>query len=309
MRAIDHPADVATSPQPDGAAPARLKYRFLLIPPFRLPTETEWGYQTLHFDKELPKEERLMNAQMTMPFLQDVDWDLHPGAEPSYGDWPVETREEFAYAANARLVNIREACESGHYNGIVLLGGGEPGFLEARELCRSFGIVCTANGHSQMYLATMLGNKFSVIDIAGVHNVYYRDLIYQHQLQDRCASIRNIGMRLPRPGGDGGPQLKAEREKALAGEQSIAVDNAIEQAELALLEDGAEVITLGCSGVFWLQPFIAKGLADRGWEVPVLEGYSASILLAKLFIDLGVNASGITYMGDHPRRSPGKIVM
>ena len=285
------------------------RYRFLLIPPFRLPSSTEWGYQTLHLEGHLPKEQRLMNAEMTLPHLDDVQWDLHPGAEPTYGDWPVETREEFTYAADARLKNIREACETGKYNGVVLLGGGEPGFFEARELCRSFDVVCTANGHSQMYLATMLGHKFSVIDIAGVHNVYYRDLIYSHQLQNRCASIRNIGMRLPRPGAEDGPQLKEERRKALAGEASVAVDNAIEQAELALTEDGAEVITMGCSGVFWLQPFIKAGLAERGWEVPVLEGYSSSILLAKLMVDLGVNASGITFMGDHPKRRPGKILM
>ena len=153
----------------------RYKYRFLLIPPFRLPTDTKWGYQTIHKDGNLPKVERLMNEEMVLPFLEDVEWDLHPGAIASYGDWPVETREEFAYAANARLINIREACQSDKYNGIILLGGGEPGFLEARELCRNFKIVCTANAHSQMYLATMLGNKFSVIDISGVHNVYYQN--------------------------------------------------------------------------------------------------------------------------------------
>ena len=78
------------------------KYQFLLIPPFRLPTETQWGYQTLHLDGELPKTDRLMNAEMTLPYLEDVNWDLHPGAEATYGDWPVETREEFTYAANAR---------------------------------------------------------------------------------------------------------------------------------------------------------------------------------------------------------------
>jgi len=176
-------------------------------------------------------------------------------------------------------------------------------------MCRNYGIVCTANAHSQMYLATTLGNKFSVIDIAGVHNVYYRDLIYQHQLQDRCASIRNIGMRLPRPGAEDGPQLREERHKALSGEPSLAVENALKQAELAILEDGAEVITLGCSGVFWLKPFIERGLAERGWEVPVLEGYTSSIILAKLMVDLGVNASGITYMTDHPKRLPNKVIV
>lgn len=286
-----------------------VRYRFLLIPPFRLPSETAWGYQTLHLEGDEPKRERLMNADMILPYLEDVDWDLHPGALATFGDWPVETREEFAYAANARLLNIREAIVLGRYNAIVLLGGGEPGFLEAREMCRKADIVCTANAHSQIYLATMLGNKFTVIDIAGVHNVYYRDLIYQHQLQDRCASIRNIGMSLPRPGAEDGPQLREERRKALAGEKSLAVDNAIDQAEKALKEDGAEVITLGCSGVFWLHPFIEKGLAERGWEVPVLEGYSASITLAKLMVNLGVNASGLTYMPDHPAQLPDKIIV
>ena len=114
-------------------------------------------------------------------------------------------------------------------------------------------------------------------------------------------------MRLPRPGAEDGPQLRAEREKALSGKKSIAVVNAVSQAELAIEKDGAEVITLGCSGVFWLRPFIEKGLKERGWEIPVLEGYSASITLAKLMIDLGVNASGITYMGDHPVKLPDKI--
>ena len=114
-------------------------------------------------------------------------------------------------------------------------------------------------------------------------------------------------MRLPRPGTEDGLQLREERQKALSGEKSIAVENAITQAEIAIKEDGAEVITLGCCGVFWLRPFIEGGLQKRGWEVPVLEGYSASITMAKLMVDLGVNASGITYMGDHQVQLPDKI--
>jgi allantoin racemase len=102
--------------------------------------------------------------------------------------------------------------------------------------------------------------------------------------------------------------INDELEKAKRGERSAAVDNAVEQAEAALREDGAEVITLGCSGVFWLQPYLKKGLEERGWDVPVLEGYSASIEHAKLLVDLGLTASGITFMPDHPKRLPTKII-
>jgi len=285
------------------------RYRFLLMPPYRLPEGSRYAYQTVGAAAELPKQARLKNYSLVARHLEDVDWDLHPGSEPVYGDWPVETREEFAYAAAARLKDVREACESGRYNALVLLGGGEPGFMEAQEICRGYGIACTANGHSQMFIAAMLGARFSVIDIAGVHNVYYRDLIYRYRLQDRCASIRNVGYRLPRPGDEGRPLIEIEREKAERGERSEAVENAIAAAEAAIVEDGAEVITLGCSGIYWLHPHIRRGLAERGWEVPVLEGYGASIEHAKLLVNLGVVASGITFMADRPRRTPPRIVV
>lgn len=305
MKIVDTRLDQRTGE--DGGR-SRSRYRFLLLPPYRLPADSQWGFQTNVVPTERPREERLKNYELVAPYLQDVSWDLHPGAVPLYGDWPVETREEFAYAAASRLKDVREACETGKYNAIVLLGGGDPGYLESREICRNYGIVCTANGYSQMIVATMLGARFSVIDIAGVHNVYYRDVIFRYGLQDRCASIRHIGFRLPRPGLASEMLINDELEKARRGGRSAAVDNAIEQAEAALREDGAEVITLGCSGVFWLQPYIKKGLEQRGWDVPVLEGYSASIEHAKLLVNLGVTASGITFMPDHPKRLPTKII-
>ena len=202
---------------------------------------------------------------------------------------------------------VREACETGKYNAAILLGGGEPGFLESREIGREFGVVVTANAFSQIYLATMLGDSFSIIDIEGVHNVFYRDLIRTHQLQPRCRSIRSIGYSLPRPGDTDPDTLTVQCEAVAKGDQNIVVERAVDQAEAAIVEDGAEVITLGCSMTFFLQPHIEKGLRERGWDVPVLEGYTASIELAKLMVNLGVNASGITYMGARPARTRSKI--
>ena len=283
------------------------RYQFLLIPPFRLPDREQFTVPAYSEPADVPKEQRLLNSDFVLSHLEDVDWDLHPGAEPTYGNWSVETREEFAYAATARIEGVREACETGKYNGVILLGGGEPGFMESREIGRKHGVVVTANAFSQMYLATLLGDSFSIVDIEGVHNVYYRDLVRTHQLQDRCRSIRNIGYSLPRPGDTDPDTLTAQCLAAARGEPSVAVDRAVDQAEAAIVEDGAEVITLGCSMVFWLQPHIRDGLKKRGWDVPVLEGYTASIELAKLMVNLGVNASGITYMGARPPRLSSKV--
>lgn len=285
------------------------KYKFILIPPFHLPDEDQFTVPGYSVPKDKSKEERLLNNDFVLQHLDDVDWELHPGAKPPYGNWSVETREEFAHAATARMGCVREACESGKYNAAILLGGGEPGFLESREIGREYGVVVTANAFSQMYLATMLGDSFSIIDIEGVHNVYYRDLVRTHQLQDRCKSIRTIGYSLPRPGDTDPDTLTKQCEAVARGEQNIVVERAIEQAEAAIIEDGAEVITLGCSMTFFLKPHIEKGLNELGWDVPVLEGYTSSIELAKLMVNLGVNASGITYMGARPKRLLSKITV
>jgi Asp/Glu/hydantoin racemase len=275
-----------------------MKYRFLLIQAFHLPESSPH----LHRPATGPREKLLMNYENVQHLLADVEWDLHPGPLATYGDWPVETREEFALVAAGRLPIVREACESGKYNGIVLLGGGEPGFPEAREIARAYRIPVTACAFSQMHVAAMLGNKFSVIDLAENHNMYYYDLVVRHHYAGRCASIRNINYPLPRPPHTGGSAVHLARNQALRGERSEVMEAAVREAQTAIEEDGAEVITFGCSALFWMQPLLQKRLEQIGWEIPVLEGYSCAITLAKAMVDLGVDASGLMLPGPRPKK-------
>ncbi|MFC1908639.1 aspartate/glutamate racemase family protein [Chloroflexota bacterium] len=279
-----------------------MKYRFFLIPAFRLPSSSKFLPIGMSTSTGLPKEQRLMNYANIKHLLEDVDWDMHEGSLAPYGDWPVENREEFLLAAAARLPVVREACESGKYNAIILPGGGDPGFLESREIARKYNIPVTSCAFSQMHIASMLGNKFSIIDLAESHNMYYYNLVVQYGFTQRCASIKSINFPLPRPPYTNEPSLLEEREKALRGEKSEAVDKAVKACVEAIEEDGAEVITFGCSATFWLQPFLQKQLGEMGWEVPVLEGYSCAIVLAKAMVDLGVDASGLTFPADRPKQ-------
>ena len=296
--------------EPVHASPARSggKSRFLFIQPFQLPRASRYA-DPYHSDV-LTKEQRLRMEYLNIRhLLEDVEWDFHGGPVAPYGDWAVETREEFCLVAAARLPIVREACASGKYNAIVLLGGGEPGFMESREIARGFGIPVTSCAFSQMHVASMLGNKFSVIDFTETHNMYYRELVIRHGFAQRCASIRNINFYHSRPGHESKSSIADERDRALRGERSEAVERAVEEAVTAIQEDGAEVITFGCSDAFWLQGFLQRRLADLGWEVPVLEGYSAAIVLAKLFVDLGVDASGLAFPSDRPRQWRRKKVL
>jgi allantoin racemase len=274
------------------------RYRFLLIQAFHLPKASQY----LHRAVEGAKETMLMNFETVKPFLEDVEWDLDRGPLATYGDWPVETREEFTLVAAGRLPIVRKACESGQYNGIVLLGGGEPGFSASREIARPFNVAVTACAFSQMHVASMLGNKFSVIDLAENHNMYYYDLVVQHGFRDRCASIRNINYPLPRPPNVGHSEVHLAKNRSQRGETSEVVEAALREALAAIEEDGADVITFGCSALFWLQPVLQKRLNELGWEVPVLEGYSTAITLCKSMVDLGVSSSGLVYPRAHPRK-------
>jgi len=49
-------------------------------------------------------------------------------------------------------------------------------------------------------------------------------------------------------------------------------------------------------------PLLQQRLTALGWEVPVLEGYRCAIEQAKLLVNLGVDASGLAFPIDHPKK-------
>ncbi len=279
-------------------SPDAKKFRFLLIQAFSLPPTSKYQLRPM----QGPKETQLMNYPDFAHLLEDVNWDLHPGAPAPHGDWPVETREEFCLVAASRLPIVREACRSGKYNGIILLGGGDPGFPESREIGRNHQIPVTACADAQMHVAAMLGNKFSVIDISEVHSMRMRDLVVQYHFSGSCASIRNINFPLPRPPYGEERPIQQEKEKAARGETSDMLETSISEAVSAIEADGAEVIILGCSAAYWMQPFLQKRLGAMGWEIPVLEGYRCAIEQAKMLVNLNLDVSGLAFPSDHPRK-------
>ena len=78
--------------------------------------------------------------------------------------------------------------------------------------------------------------------------------------------------------------------------------NELDSIVSAIEEDGAEVITFGCSALFWLKPFVRNGLLKLGWDVPILEGYSCAIELAKSMVNLDIDASSLMFPPDHPSK-------
>jgi len=276
--------------------PAR--YRFLLINAFSLEPGSEFRLRAFSG----PKETQLHNYDDVKPFLEGIEWDLHAGARSTHGNWPVTTKQEFMSVGHNRLALVREACAGGKYNAIVLLGGGDPGYMEAREIGRRYRMPITSCAHAQMHVAGLLGNKFTIVDIGETHNMQMYQLVLQYRMTDRCASIRNINYPLPTPNFPYDKPIEVERDRALNGAPSGMLEASVEESVAAIEEDGAEVIVLGCSAAYWLQPLLQKRLEEIGWEIPVLEGYRCAIQLAKTLVDLGIDASGLAFPGEKPMK-------
>jgi len=179
----------------------------------------------------------------------------------------VRPESQEAFVGTLKKMMKTALAESGRYDALVLLGGGEPGFQESREIARPYGMPVVSCAFSQMHYASMLGNKFSVIDLTEIHNMYYYNLVLQHRFDRRCASIRNLESPFPRPPHREGLVPRKEKEKILRGEKSAVLESAVTEAVAAIEEDGAEVITFGCSGLFFLRPFLEQRLHALGWEI------------------------------------------
>lgn len=122
-------------------------------------------------------------------------------------------------------------------------------------------------GEASMKLATMLGHSFSVIS-AGKHSIpNKRALIHKYGLDNDCASVRGPKDDFDDPTVEG-PYLNA--------------------AQIAMEEDLAEVIVLGCAGFAGMSE---KMSAELG--VPVLDGVVSALIIATGLVKAGYTTSKI----------------
>ena len=122
-------------------------------------------------------------------------------------------------------------------------------------------------GEASMKIASMLGHKFSVISGAK-HSIPNKEaVIRKYHLQDALASVRA-------PEGD---------VSKLCAEEKY-----LQAAKLAIEEDKAEVIVLGCAGMTGLDKKLQKKLG-----VPVLDGVVCALIIATGLVEYGVSTSKI----------------
>lgn len=127
-----------------------------------------------------------------------------------------------------------------------------------------------APGQSAFHLACTLGHKFSVLTMWPQWFALYRKTLKEYNLESRLASIRAINVR-------------PDTESLLQGKEEVVFAKLLEQAKLAIEEDGADVLVLGSTTMHQSHAFLAANL-----PVPVLNPGVIAYKMCEMLLDLGI---------------------
>jgi allantoin racemase len=137
-------------------------------------------------------------------------------------------------------------------------------------------------GEAACHVASMLGCSFSIVTTLQRSIPALRRNVVHYGFGERCVSIRAAEVEV----------------LALDDGDSFALGKINEQIGIALDDDGAEAIVLGCAGMTDL----AGSLSDEH-GVPVIDGVGAAVVLAEGLVSLGLGTSKVCgYATPLPKR-------
>jgi allantoin racemase len=170
----------------------------------------------------------------------------------------------------------------GPFDAVVQAGFGEHGREGLQELLDVPVVDITeAAGH----VASLIGHRYSVVTTLDRTVPLIEDRLLLAGLRGRCASVRSSGLSVL--------QLEEDPE--------ATVKAIVREAELAVRDDHAEVVCLGCGGMAGLDEAVRQATG-----VPVVDGVTAAVKLAESLVALGLSTSKVrTYAPPRPKRVAG----
>eukprot|EP01037_Dinobryon_pediforme_P013264 gene13264-13372_t len=164
------------------------------------------------------------------------------------------------------LARIREADVLG-VHGHIIACFDDTGLEAARSIAKSpvIGI-----GEAGFHMATFIATHFSVVTTLPISIIPIEHNIRRYGLDSRCGSVRAAGV----------PVLALEERS----ETALALIS--REIDIAIAQDRAEAIVLGCAGMADL-----AGEFSQKHGLPVLDGVSAAVTLMEGCIRMGLKTS------------------
>lgn len=193
---------------------------------------------------------------------------------PKYGPESLESFYDYQIAGR-EILKILER-EHGKFDGILISCFGDPGLYAAKEIsnCPAIGIA-----EASLSLSLLLGKKFSIITALNKATYMMEDMVNQYGLSKRLASIRSVNLDV----------LNIEKDK------EKLIDTFIKQGKNAI-EDGAEVIILGCASMTGIKEKLEEKLC-----IPVIDPVIAGYKMLETLIEAGFNISKVGLYMNPPK--------
>jgi allantoin racemase len=231
----------------------------------------------------------VINPNTSEEMTQDIDREARQYARadteietvcPAWGPRSIEGHYEEELAAVAMLEVIKE--RAGDFDGVVIACYGDPGLAAAREISP---VPVVGIAEASMLMACTVAHSFSIVTVLPRVKPLLENTVRLHGLDARCASIRTTPLSV----------LDCERDPEAAGREIVKA------AKLAIAEDGAEAICLGCAGMGPLDKAVSSEVG-----VPVLDGVACAVKLVEGLLDYGLATSRVAaYKEPEPKEIVG----
>jgi allantoin racemase len=221
----------------------------------------------------------LYSGELVEKAKHEYDNAAGPGVTVSYacivnGTSTIESQFDLALAQPETIRACIEAEKEGA-DAVILACFGDPGGPGAKEMTE---LPIVGEGEAALYLGCLLGTKLSIITVRQETVPFMVAMVERVGLAGKLASVRPVDFGVM----DFGLQC---------------VPDVVEQSVHAVIDDGADVIVMGCTGTgVDMVPEITSQLRERvGQYVPVIDPVRAAISLAELCARHGYRPSKRTY--------------
>ena len=187
--------------------------------------------------------------------------------QPSRGPESIQSYYDEALAIPGIVEEI--LLSQDEFDGFVIACWGDPGLEAARELMQK---PVVGISEASMYVANMLAARWGVITTGHRVRTKIEETVYQTGFGHRCVSIRTTGLSVE--------ETETARETTL-----LALEKT---GWLAIEEDGAEALCLGCAGMSGLDVDLQERLG-----VPIVDSVAAAVKMVESLVWLGKSTSKV----------------
>ncbi len=273
--------------------------KFVVIPPYRAQNYTpERGHYMVREIVEDMKEKGQLDG---------VEVDIDAGHPVENTTDTTGRREDVVMAYRAfdeisagTVKRVRMFCEGDQYDAIVTSGGMDPGLTGARMVSK---IPVAGAVNSAVHLASLIGDRFSVIHLDDPTAIFVRRAVQSYGLSHKLASVRSMGHSSPSTMAVLRKTGKGERGKTPEGKKFI--DDILAQCIAAIEEDRADCLIFGTPAIQCLHDEVRDRLDGAGYgEIQVICGLRAAVEMAKAMVSMKLMQAPRAYPSDSLKAKP-----